>query len=278
MTTPEALAEFEAILGHRFRFERVLGVGRNARVAVAIDPTTGERVVVKVLHAGLGASIEADRFEREMAWLDRLAHPRIGTIRMTGIARGRVYFVMPFVEGPTVRQRLDADGPMPADAVGTVGMELLDLLGHAHGAGVVHRDVEPSNILLTADGAMLIDFGLARAIEVSSGDRVTLAGVVIGTSAYMSPEQCRGDDCTAASDLYSLGCVLFEMLAGRPPFVDEHPIALQLQHLQRPAPDVRTLVPDVPEALAATIARALAKAPEDRWADAAAMQAALAAR
>lgn len=265
------------MLGHRYRFERVLGVGRNARVAEAVELASSERVAVKVMHAELGASIEAERFGREMNWLQRLNHPRIGTIRSAGIARGQVYYVMPFFDGPTVTQALEREGPMPPARVRSIALELLEALAHAHAEGVVHRDVEPANVLLTADGAVLIDFGLARAIEVSTGDRVTLNGVVIGTSAYMSPEQCRGDDCTGASDLYSLGCVLFEMLAGRPPFAEGNPLAVQLKHLREPPPPLCELAPHVPEALAAVIARALAKAPAERWPDAAAMRAAVAA-
>lgn len=277
--TPDPLAtDFVATLGHRFRFVRLLGSGRNARVAEAVELATGERVAVKILHAELAASIEADRFVREMEWLQRLRHPRLGTIRLAGVAQGRVYYVMPFVDGPTLRQAIDADGTLDPYRVQQIAEELLDALAHAHATGVVHRDIEPSNIILGPDGAVLIDFGLGRAIEAATGDRVTLSGVVLGTGSYMSPEQCRGDDCDGRSDLYGLACVLYEALAGRPPFTHGNPLTLQMQHLTEPAPPILAAVPVVPAGLAAAIMRALEKDPAARWQNAGAMLAAVRGR
>jgi serine/threonine-protein kinase len=275
MHAADQFAELQAALGHRFRLERTLGAGHNARVYAAEDRATGDRVALKVLRPELNASIEAERFIREMEWLQRLEHPRIGAIRSAGIASGQVYYVMRFVEGHTLRQQLDAGGPLGAERTTALAQDLLDVLGHAHARGVVHRDVEPANIMLGPDGATLLDFGLARAIEVSTGDRVTLTGVVVGPASYMSPEQCRGEDCDARADLYALGCVLYECLAGRPPFVHANPILLQALHLREPVTPLAALGVEAPAALAAVIERALAKEPAARWPHAAAMAAAL---
>lgn len=275
MHTADQFADLQAALGHRFRLERALGTGHNARVFAAEDRATGDRVALKVLRPELNASIEAERFVREMEWLQRLEHPRIGAIRSAGIASGQVYYVMRFVEGHTLRQQLDADGPLGAERTIALARDLLDVLGHAHARGVVHRDVEPANIMLGPDGATLLDFGLARAIEVSTGDRVTLSGVVVGPASYMSPEQCRGEDCDARADVYALGCVLYECLAGRPPFSHANPILLQALHLREPVTPLARLGVTAPASLIAVVERALAKEPDDRWPDAATMAAAL---
>ncbi len=275
MQTADPFAGLQHALGHRFRFEYAIGAGHNAHVYAALDTASGERVAVKVLRRELRASIEAERFIREMEWLQRLDHPRIGGIRSAGIAAGQVYYVMPFVEGATLRHLLDEHGPLDAARTVSLACDLLEVLAHAHGRGVVHRDVEPANIIVGPAGATLLDFGLARAIEASANDRVTLSGVVVGPAAYMSPEQCRGDDCDARSDLYALGCVMYECLSGRPPFTHPNPILLQTLHLREPVPDLPDLGVAVPETLAAVIGRALAKDPAARWPDAAAMRAAL---
>lgn len=267
------IEDIRAALERRFTVEREISSGRAAKVYVA-QTAAGEPVALKVLHADLHASIESDRFIREMQLLQHLDHPRIARIVSCGVAGGHAYFAMPLLEGPTLKARLK-DGPLPVADVRRIAHEVLDALGHAHARGVVHRDVEPGNILLTASGAVLVDFGIARALEAAGADRVTLPGVTVGTAAYMSPEQCAGEMSDGRTDLYSLACVLFEMLGGQPPFHHESPLTVQQMQLRQPPTDVTNLRPDTPKPMAAAIARALAKKPVDRWQDAAAMERAL---
>jgi serine/threonine protein kinase len=159
-----------------------------------------------------------------------------------------------------------------------IACDLLDALAHAHGHGIIHRDVKPANVVISADGAVLLDFGIARAVAVSGTDQLTRSGIAVGTSSYMSPEQITAvKDLDHRSDLYSLGCVLYECMAGQPPFVNRNEAVVLQLHLTEPAPDVRTLRPDTPANLAAIVSRALAKKSEDRWPSANSMRDALTA-
>jgi serine/threonine-protein kinase len=270
----DVLAMVREALGDRYEVDREIAHGGAARVFLARNPQ-GTPVALKVLRPELLASLTAQRFLREISLLSRLDHPLIAKLLDYGEAEWLIYYVMAYVEGPTLRQYLDKQKQAPMDATLRGSCEILDAVAHAHGRGIVHRDVKPENIVLAPQGAMLVDFGIARAIAVSEHDRVTRSGFSVGTSRYMSPEQAAGGEVDHRSDLYSLGCVLFECLAGRPPF--EHPaevLVLQL-HQRAPIPEVRKFRPEVSKPLAKVVFRALEKRPADRWQSAAEMRAAL---
>lgn len=263
-------------LGDRYHIEREIGRGGAARVFVARDATTGVTVALKVLRPELLTSVTAERFLREIAVMVGIDHPNIARLLDYGEREWLVYYVMPFIEGPTVRQHLErVQRASPADTERMAG-DLLDALAHAHGHGIVHRDVKPENIVLSREGAVLLDFGIARAIAATGSERLTRSGFTVGTSYYMSPEQALGAaDIDYRSDLYSLGCVLFECLAGRPPFADRsEAVVLHLQQTAK-APDVREYRAETPAGLADAIARALVKEPSGRWQTAGEMLAAV---
>jgi eukaryotic-like serine/threonine-protein kinase len=261
----------------RYDVEREVGRGGNARIFLATD-SEGRRVALKVLHPELLVSVAADRFLREIKLASRLDHPHIARLLDSGECEWLVYYVMSYVEGVTLREHLDTLHRLTVVETLRIAGDLLDALAHAHGHGIIHRDVKPANVVVSGEGAILLDFGIARAVAASGTDQLTRSGIAVGTSTYMSPEQI-----TAASnidhrcDLYSVGCVLFECLSGQPPFHHRNEAVVLQMHLTQEAPDVRTLRSDTPTELAQGIARALAKAPEDRWASAMIMRDALAA-
>jgi len=262
-------------LGDRFTIEREIARGGAGRVFLASD-AQDRKIALKILHPELAVSVQADRFLREIELLARLEHPLIAKLLDYGERDWVVYFAMSYVEGPTLRAVLDQVRRTSIADVQRLADNLLDALAYAHSQGIVHRDVKPANIILSDAGAMLVDFGIARAIEMAGRKQITHSGFTVGTSTYMSPEQAAG--LTAIdhrSDLYSLGCVLFECLAGRPPFTHRlEAVVLQLQQSQ-PPPDARRFRPDVPEPLAETLLKAMAKQPEERWQTAAEMRAAM---
>ncbi len=185
---------------------------------------------------------------------------------------------MEFVDGQTLRERLDSSRQLSIVETLRIASDLLDALDHAHRQGIIHRDVKPANVVLSARGAILLDFGIARAVIASGTDQLTRSGIAVGTSTYMSPEQITAvTDIDHRSDLYSVGCVLYECLAGQAPFVHRNEAVVLQLHLTQPAPDVRTLRGDTPPELATAIAKAMAKAPNDRWRSAAEMRETLAA-
>ena len=260
----------------RYRVEREIGKGGNARIYLAHD-SAGRAVALKVLHPELLVSVAADRFLREIRLSSQLEHPHIARLLDSGELDWIVYYVMTFVEGPTLREHLGRVHRLPLGELVRLAEDLLSALDHAHGHGIVHRDVKPENVVLSSQGAVLLDFGIARAVAASGSDRLTRSGIAVGTSTYMSPEQITAlKEIDHRSDIYSLGCVLFEGLAGQPPFQHRNEAVVLQLHLTQPAPDLRTLRPDTPRELAEAIARALAKAPEGRWQTAAAMRESLA--
>jgi len=265
----------QAALAARYRVEAEIGRGGAARVFRATD-SAGRPVALKILRPELVVTVTADRFLREIEIIQRLDHPRIGRLIDSGQSEWLIYYAMPFIPGPSLQQVLQQRGRIsPSDTV-RVARDLLEGLAHAHERSVVHRDVKPDNILIASDGAILVDFGIARAIELAGTDRLTKSGMAVGTSRYMSPEQIMGEvTIDPRSDLYSMGCVLFECLAGRPPYQHPNELAVLELHRSAPIPDVAALVPDVPPALAAAITRALGKAPSDRWNSAQEMRAVL---
>jgi serine/threonine protein kinase len=260
----------------KYQVEREIGKGGNARIYLARDGD-GHCVALKVLHPELLVSVAADRFLREIRLCSQLQHPHIARLLDSGERDWIVYYVMTYVEGPTLREHLARASRLSHGETMRLADDLLDALDHAHTHGIVHRDVKPENVVMASDGAVLLDFGIARAVAASGSDRLTRSGIAVGTSTYMSPEQITAlKEIDRRSDLYSLGCVLFECLAGHPPFTHRNEAVVLQLHLTQPAPDLRTLRPDTPRELAEGIARALAKTPEARWQSAAAMRESLA--
>jgi serine/threonine-protein kinase len=265
-----------AALADRYHLERELGQGGMATVYLALDLKHHRKVAIKVLRPELAAALGTERFLREIEIAAALHHPHILPLFDSGIAAapeppsGRaaefLYYVMPYVEGESLRDRLKRDTQLPLDAALQVAREVGDALSYAHGRGVVHRDIKPENIMLESGHAMVADFGIARAVSAAGDKRLTETGFIVGTAAYMSPEQAAGDrEIDGRSDLYSLGCVLFEMLAGQPPFTGPTVQSVVHQHITAPPPPVTQFRPAVPAAVADALARALAKTPADRF-------------
>jgi eukaryotic-like serine/threonine-protein kinase len=255
-------------LADRYALERELGRGGMATVYLAQDLRHDRPVALKVLHPELAASLGPDRFQREIRFAARLQHPHILTVLDSGEAGGRLWFTMPFVEGESLRDRLRRERQLPvADAL-QIAREAARALDYAHQHGIVHRDIKPENILLTRDGSTLVaDFGIARALE--GEDQLTQTGMVIGTPAYMSPEQASGDKgIDARTDIYSLGAVLYEMLAGEAPYTGPTAQAVIAKRLMDPVPSVRRVRPNVPEGVDQAIQRSLAPVAADRYASA----------
>ncbi|HEV8358032.1 MAG TPA: protein kinase [Gemmatimonadales bacterium] len=249
--------------GSRYRIERELGRGGMAIVYLALDLRHHRQVALKVMHPAIALALGADRFLREIQIAARLTHPRIVAVFDSGEADGVLYYIMPFIDALTLRQRLEQQAPLPVrEAVG-IARDVARALAHAHAHGVIHRDVKPENIMLPGGEAVVTDFGIARMLDPGAAPQLTEVGVIVGTPRYMSPEQAAGsfDD---RADVYSLGCVLYEMLVGHPPFAGNTPFAVLSRHAAETPPSVRTGRPDVPPWLEAVVVRTLAKEPEQR--------------
>ena len=270
---PEPVRE---ALGDRYAFEHEVGRGGMATVYRALDTRDGRTVAVKVMHPGLVATVGADRFLREIEVAASLAHPNIVPLTDSGGAGRLLYYVMPFVEGETLFQRLERERRLPLNDALAIARDVAAALAYAHGRGVLHRDVKPENVLLGAGGAMVLDFGLARAIGAADYRRLTETGIIVGTVFYLSPEQIREDrDLDQRTDVYSLGCVLYEMLTGGPPFSGRSLSEIITRVLRSPVPSARTVRPDIPAAIDEALGRALAKAAGQRFPTADAFAAAL---
>ena len=268
-----------AALADRYDLERVLGAGGMATVYLARDLRHDRHVAVKVLHPDLAASIGAERFLREVAICSHLTHPHILPLHDSGDADGFLYYTMPFVEGESLRDRLRREKQLPLEDALGIACEVADALTHAHSHGVVHRDIKPENILLESGHAVVADFGVARAISAAGTEELTRTGLAIGTPAYMSPEQASGTrSVDGRSDVYSLGCVLFEMLAGDPPFTAATPQALIARKLNETLPRISVVREVVPPHVEAALGRAMARVPADRFRSAADFAAALRAQ
>ncbi len=257
-------------LSGRYALERELGRGGMATVFLAHDLKHDRPVALKVLHAALGAALGPERFQREIHVAARLQHPHILSVYDSGETAGQLWFTMPFVEGQTLRDRLRREGQLPVQDAVRIARQSASALDYAHRHGIVHRDIKPENILLTTDGDTLVaDFGIARALG-AQGEALTETGMSIGTPAYMSPEQASGDrELDARSDVYSLACVLYEMLGGEPPFTGPTAQAILLKKFTESPRPLRSLRDTVPEPLEQVVMRALARAPADRYAAAA---------
>jgi len=270
-------ARLDAALGDVYHVERELGGGTASRLFLAVERALDRRVVIKVLSPDTASDVSAARFKREIALTAHLQHPHILPVLSAGAQRELLYYVMPYLEGESLRHRLERDGRLPIDDAVTILRDVADALAMAHAAGVVHRDVKPGNILLQGGSAVLMDFGVARALEEARGGRrLTDPGTAVGTPGYMSPEQAVGESqVDARSDVYALALVGYEMLAGAPPFSGLSMRAMVVAHIAQVPRPLRELRPEVPGALADAIARALAKDPADRFQNAAAFRDAL---
>ena len=259
----------------RYEVEREIGRGGAARVYLATDPS-GQEVALKVLQPQLAATVAADRFLREVRFIAKLDHPHIARLVDSGEDEWLIWYVMNHVPGPTLRLHLERVRRVSTGDTLRIAQDMLAALECAHDRGIVHRDVKPENIVLSPGGAVLVDFGIAKAVADAGSDRLTRSGFAVGTSAYMSPEQVGGiDGIDSRSDLYSLACVLYECLAGRPPYEDPFEDLVLRKHQSAPVPDILDVRPDTPAQLAAAITRALAKDPAERWPTATAMLATL---
>src|SRR5437870_4033208 len=259
---PELLTQS---LADRYRIERELGRGGMATVFLAHDLKHDRPVALKVLRPELAQVLGPDRFLREIRLCARLQHPHIVVVHDSGDADGQLWFTMPYVEGETLRTRLEREKQLPvADAL-RITRQVADALHYAHQHGVIHRDIKPENILLSGHHALVADFGIARALPAESDERLTESGISLGTPQYMSPEQAMAQrDVDPRTDVYSLGCVLYEMLTGEPPYTGPTAQAVLAKRLMEPVPHLRT-GREVPLALERAVTRALARSPADRF-------------
>ncbi len=261
----ELFERFSAAVAARYRLERELGQGGMSKVFLAHDLKYERAVAVKLLRPELAAEVGPARFLREIQIAARLHHPHILPLYDSDQAGGMVYYVMPYIEGETLRHRLARERQLPVDDALQIAREIADALSYAHRAKVVHRDIKPANILLDSGHALVADFGIARA--VGTGDSST--GHIIGTPTYMSPEQIEGLELDGRSDIFSLGCVLFEMLVGEPPYRGSSVLSVIANRLSVPVPSARAQRDLVPEAIDSAVKKAMATLPADRFSTAA---------
>ncbi len=267
-----------SLLADRYAIQRRIGRGGMATVYLAHDRKHDRDVAVKILHADLTESLGADRFLREIGIAARLTHPNILPLYDSGEVAGMLYYVMPFVAGESLRDHLSRQRQLSLEEAVRIGCEAAAALDHAHRQGIVHRDIKPENILLADGHAVLADFGIARAIDHAQQARLTVTGLQVGTPHYMSPEQSSGEaGLDGRTDIYALGCVLYEMLAGEPPFTGPTAQSIIAKRLAGPVPRVRAVRPAVPTQLETVLLRALDPVPADRYATAEQFRAALAA-
>jgi TolB-like protein len=259
----DTLERLQAALADRYRVERELGAGGMATVFLAQDLKHEREVAIKVLHPELGASIGSERFDREIRVAAKLQHPHILGLYDSGSADGLLYYVMPFVRGESLRDRLDRESQLPVEDAVHIALEVADALGYAHEHGVIHRDIKPENILLSGGHCLVADFGIARA-ATEAGEKLTQTGMALGTPLYMSPEQSMGEAVGPTADIYSLGCVLYEMLAGTPPFTGANARAIMARHAMTPVSGLQEVRASVPDEVEEAVLAALAKAPADR--------------
>jgi serine/threonine-protein kinase len=272
----DALDRLKAALADRYTIERELGSGGMATVYLAEDLKHHRQVAIKVLRPELAASLGTERFVREIEIAANLTHPHILPLHDSGEADGFLYYVMPYVEGESLRDRLEREEKLAVREAIRLTDQIASALSHAHERGLVHRDIKPENILLAGDQAIVADFGIARAVEVAGGERLTGTGLAVGTPAYMSPEQAMGSgEVDARSDVYALGCVVYEMVSGRAPFEGATPQELLAKHAVDTAPGLRTSDPSIPLFLERAVERALAKSAADRFQTASAFAEAL---
>jgi Tol biopolymer transport system component len=262
----DVLYQLQDVLGDRYRIERELGAGAMGRVFLAEDRKLGRPVAIKVLRPEIARSLGTERFLREIRISARLTHPHILSLIDSGEADGLLYYVMFYVAGESLRDRLDRESQLGIDEAIRLTRQLAEALDHAHARGVVHRDVKPANILLEDGHALICDFGIARALGEAGREKLTQTGFAVGTPAYMSPEQGTGDTpVDHRADVYALGCVLYEMLAGSPPFSGAPPHILLARKAVQTAPGLRAVRETIPEHVERAVLKALARVPADRF-------------
>ncbi|HET7612650.1 MAG TPA: protein kinase [Gemmatimonadaceae bacterium] len=272
----DPLAALKAALADRYRFDHELGRGGMATVFLAEDLKHRRRVAIKILKPEIALAVGAARFLREIEISAQLTHPNLLPLHDSGEAAGFLYYVMPFIEGETLRDRLQRERQLPLEEAINIACDVADGLHYAHEHNIVHRDVKPENILLQGGHAIVADFGIARAVTASARESLTSSGVVIGTAQYMSPEQGLGEsEIGLRSDIYSVGCVLYEMLVGEPPYTGRTVQAIVARHAAAEIPSLRLVRPDVPEEIENIVRKALGKVPAARFASAAALSQAL---
>lgn len=261
----DLIHQLNAALAGRYTVERELGRGGMATVYLAHDPRHERRVALKFLNPELAASLGPARFLQEIRLAAGLVHPHILPVYDSGDAGGLLYYVMPVVEGESLRDRLRREKQLPVEEAVQITRQIADALAYAHGRGVLHRDLKPENILFEAGHAILSDFGIARAVTAAGGPHLTQTGFLVGTPTYMSPEQGSGaQQLDGRSDIYSLGCVLYEMLEGKAPFTGMTAMEVLLRHSTDPVPPLRARS-GVPHTVKDALLRALAKAPANRF-------------
>ena len=261
--------QLQSTLGAAYSLEHELGGGGMSRVFVATETALGRKVVVKVLPPELIQGVSVDRFKREIQVAAQLQHPHIVPVHVSGETDGMPFYTMPFVEGTSLRARLSKSGALPIGETISILREVAKALAYAHERGVVHRDIKPDNVLLSAGTAVVTDFGIAKALSASRmaapGGTLTQIGTSIGTPAYMAPEQAAADPSSDhRADIYSFGCMAYEMLAGRPPFVAKSPQRLLAAQMSEKPQPISELRPDTPPLLAELVMRCLEKDSEAR--------------
>lgn len=269
-----------AALADRYEIERDVGRGGMASVWLARDLRHDRPVAIKVLHSELASALGVDRFLREVRLTARLQHPGIIPVLDSGVVSSPEgislpWFAMPYIAGESLRARLERDGQLPVEEALQITREVADALHAAHSEGIIHRDIKPENLILSGGHVRIADFGIARALIETGDERLTSTGLAIGTPTYMSPEQATATEVDARTDQYSLACVLYEMLAGEPPFTGPTPQSIVARRLAEPVRSVRTVRSAVPVGVEAALLRALERVPVDRFADTAAFAAAL---
>lgn len=262
----DALDRVRSALADRYTVDRVVGEGGMATVYLAHDLKHERMVAIKVLRPELGASLGSERFLREIRLAAQLQHPNILALYDSGAADGLLYYVMPFVEGESLRDRLTRERQLPIDEAIRIAQEAADALHFAHTRGVIHRDVKPENIMLLGGHVLVADFGIARALSEAGADKLTQTGMTLGTPYYMSPEQAAGGPIDGRSDLYSLSCVLYEILVGQSPFDGPNALAIMARHAMEDPRSMQVVRKTIPDELEEVVFGALAKSPADRFA------------
>src|SRR6266496_1010470 len=264
---PDTFQRVAEALAGRYRVRRELGAGGMATVYLAFDVKHHRKVAVKVLRPELAAALGGDRFTREIETAAQFQHPHVLPLLDSGEASSLLYYVMPYVEGESLRDRLARHGELPIHDAVKILIEITDALAYAHAHGVVHRDIKPDNVLLSGRHALVMDFGVAKALSEATGrQHLTTAGIALGTPAYMAPEQAAADPhLDHRVDIYAVGAMGYELLAGRPPFTASTPQQVLAAQVTQTPESVRVHRPSIAPGLEQIIMRCLAKRPADRW-------------